>query len=103
MGSPGVFIHSGTLGGRLSALSPAASASLPAMTSPPTTAPPPRRNRRRDVGAGSFLRFVGLTMVRFQSIEQGGARRGLPLLCRSCCLVRHAERRAKHRYVLSKP
>src|SRR5258705_5366977 len=53
MGSPGVFIHCGTLGGRFSELSAAADALLPARppatTAPPTSAPPSRRNRRRDV------------------------------------------------------
>src|SRR3984893_9514766 len=53
MGSPGVFIHAGTLGGKLSAFSPAASASPaakpPAMTAPPTKALPPCRNRLRVV------------------------------------------------------
>src|ERR1700739_3175731 len=55
IGSPGVFIHSGTLGGRLSADSVAASACRPtrppAMTAPPINAPPSRRNLRRDVAA----------------------------------------------------
>src|SRR3982074_2521992 len=65
MGSPGVFIHSGTSGGRLSALSLAPSASVPArapaMTVPPTNAPPSRRNRRRDVAA--LLMLVGFVTV----------------------------------------
>src|ERR1700730_15284374 len=68
MGSPGVFIHSGTLGGRLSALSLAPSASLPArplaMTAPPTNAPPSRTNRRRDVAAISLSMSVGFVIVR---------------------------------------
>jgi hypothetical protein len=54
MGSPGVFIHSGTFGGRLSAFAAAASAWLPpmppAMTAPPTNAPPSRKNRARCFG-----------------------------------------------------
>src|ERR1700687_274429 len=68
MGSPGVFIHSGTLGGRLSALSLAPSTWLPArpppLTAPPTNAPPSRRNRRRDVAAISLSMSVGFVIVR---------------------------------------
>src|SRR6266446_7854622 len=67
MGSPGVFIHSGTLGGRLWALSLAPSASLPArppaMTAPPTNAPPLRRNPRRDVTPISLSMSVGSVIV----------------------------------------
>src|SRR5882757_4176749 len=67
MGSPGVFIHSGTLGGRLSAAPFAPSASLPArppaMTAPPTNAPPLRRNRRRDVTRISLSMSVGSVIV----------------------------------------
>src|SRR5229473_5933957 len=79
MGSPGVFIHSGTLGGRLSALSLAPSASLPArppaMTAPPTNAPPSRRNRRRDVAAISLSMSVGSVIVHppFESGAQNNA------------------------------
>src|ERR1700730_6570542 len=71
MGSPGVFIHPGTLGGRLSELSLAASTSLPAralaITPPPSKAPPSRRNRRRDVGTISSSILVGLTISRPRS------------------------------------
>src|SRR6267142_6395157 len=67
MGSPGAFIHSGTLGGRLWVLSPAPSASLPArppaMTAPHTNAPPLRRNRRRDVTPISLSMSVGSVIV----------------------------------------
>src|ERR1019366_1212576 len=62
IGSPGVFIHSGILGGRLSAFAVAAKASLPARpprTAPPINAPPSRRKRRRDVTTGSLSRSVG--------------------------------------------
>src|SRR5947209_2836705 len=78
MGSPGFFIHSGILGGRLSAFSVAATASLPARPpaaiAPPTNTPPSRRKRRRDVrGGGSVWTSVGSGNVRppFES----GARR----------------------------
>src|ERR1700686_2356118 len=68
MGSPGVFIHSGTLGGRFSELSLAARASLPArppaMTAPPANAPPSRRNCRRDVPTISLSISVGSVIVR---------------------------------------
>src|ERR1700722_8627263 len=53
MGSPGDFIHSGTLGGRFSAPVSAATASPPARlpaSAPPIRAPPSRRKRRREVG-----------------------------------------------------
>src|SRR3979411_757745 len=67
MGSPGVFIHSGTLGGRLSVLSLAPSASSPARppatTAPPSNAPPSRRNRRRDVGAIPLSMSAGSVIV----------------------------------------
>src|ERR1700722_894864 len=53
MGSPGAFIHSGILGGRLFVSAAALSASPPASTAPPIRAPLPRRKRRRDVTAGS--------------------------------------------------
>src|SRR5882757_9520606 len=67
MGSPGVFIHSGTLGGRLLALSLAPAALVPA-SPPPRTAPPnnallSRRNRRRDVAVISLLRSAGSVIV----------------------------------------
>src|SRR5581483_9287153 len=54
MASPGVFIHSGTLGGRFS--SPAARALLatPASAAPPRMVPS-RRKRRREVLAGSIV------------------------------------------------
>src|SRR5437879_13811941 len=66
MGSPGVFIHSGTLGGRLAVFSFAARALLPArppaMTAPPNRAPLSLRNRRRD--AAKFLPLsVGLVIL----------------------------------------
>src|ERR1700730_16473993 len=68
MASPGVFIHSGTLGGRLPAFSVAAdallSARLPATTAPPTNATPLRRNRRRDVAAILLSMSVGSVIVR---------------------------------------
>src|ERR1700716_2672949 len=67
MGSPGVFIHSGILGGRLSAFSLAPTASLPARpparTAPPINAPLLRRKRRRDVTAGSLSTSVGSVIV----------------------------------------
>src|SRR5260370_11692764 len=78
MRSPGVFIHSGTLGGRLWVLSPAPSASLPArppaMTAPPTNAPPLRRNRRRDVTPISLSMSVGSVIVHpsFPAASQHG-------------------------------
>src|ERR1700693_6158273 len=63
MGSPGVFIHSGILGGRLSASFVAANAALPerppATTTPPNSAPPSRSNRRRDVRAKPLPMSVG--------------------------------------------
>src|SRR5271155_1604497 len=63
MGSPGDFIHSGTLGGRLSVLVSAATASPPARppaSAPPIRALPSRRKRRREVtrrteSAGCFF------------------------------------------------
>src|SRR6266566_411066 len=68
MGSPGVFIHSGTLGGRFSEFSIAADALRPprllATTAPPTTAPPFRRNRRRDVAATPLPTSVGSVIAR---------------------------------------
>src|SRR5258708_4993277 len=76
MGSPGVFIHSGTFGGRLPAFAVAASAWLPprppAMTAPPTNAPPSRRKRRRDVSAISLSVLVGSVIassVRKQRVD----------------------------------
>src|SRR4030081_3605555 len=79
MGSPGVFIHSGTLGGRLWALSLAPSASPPArppaMTAPPTNAPPSHRNRRRDVAAISLSLSVG-SVILHPSFP-AGAQKGL--------------------------
>src|SRR5882757_1577226 len=75
MGSPGVFIHSGTLGGRLSALSLAPSASRPArppaMVAPPSNAPPSRRNRRRDVEALRLSTSVGSVIVHHPPVESG--------------------------------
>src|SRR5882724_8431945 len=79
MASPGVFIHSATLGGRLSALSLAPSAWLPArppaMTAPPTNAPPSRRNRRRDVAAISLSMSDGSVIVHppFESDAKNNA------------------------------
>src|SRR3984893_11708210 len=68
MGSPGVFIHSGTLGGRLPELSLAAGASLPArppaITGPPSNAPPWRRNRRRDGHALSVWSGLVIGLLR---------------------------------------
>src|SRR3984893_15137324 len=67
MGSPGVFIHSGTLGGRLSVLAVAADASLPARPprpAPPINALPSRKKRRRDVTTGSLPMSVGSVIVR---------------------------------------
>src|SRR4051794_8659226 len=68
MGSPGVFIHSGTLGGRFSEVSVAANASLPATplaTAPPINAPPRRRNVRRDAtGRRSSAMLAGSVIVR---------------------------------------
>src|SRR5438270_2689869 len=68
MGSPGVFIHSGTLGGRFSEVSPAAADLLPASplaTAPPINAPPRRRNFRRDVtGRRSSAMLVGSVIGR---------------------------------------
>src|ERR1700682_5791902 len=82
MGSPGVFIHSGTLGGRLSAFSLAPSASLaarpPAMTAPPTNAPPSRRNRRRDVAAISLSMSPGSVIVH-PPFESGAQNNGMKL------------------------
>src|SRR5882672_10019048 len=81
MGSPGVFIHSGTLGGRLWALSLAPSASPPArppaMTAPPTNAAPSRRNRRRDVAAISLSMSVG-SVILHPSFP-AGARNGFDI------------------------
>src|SRR5882757_10178042 len=63
------------LGGRLSALSLAASASLPARlpatTAPPSKAPPSRRNRRRDVRPRSLSTSVG-TVIAYPSFEHSG-------------------------------
>src|SRR6516225_7112307 len=61
MGSPGTFIHSGTLGGRL-LVSVAAASELPA--SPLARAAPPimalpRRKRRREVSIVSFSPSAG--------------------------------------------
>src|SRR5260370_10058925 len=68
MGSPGVFIHSGTLGGRFCKFSVAADVlrppRLPATTAPPTTALPFRRNRRRDVAATPLPTSVGSVIAR---------------------------------------
>src|SRR5712664_1444459 len=78
MGSPGAFIHFGTLGGRLWALSLAPSASPPArppaMTAPPTNAPPSHRNRRRDVAAISLSLSVGSVILHpsFPAGDQKG-------------------------------
>src|ERR1700754_5327746 len=78
MGSPGIFIHSGTLGGRLSAFCVAADACLPArppaMTAPPTNAPPSRRNRRRDLAARLLPVSVGSVIV-IAPFESGGGGR----------------------------
>src|SRR4051794_15654284 len=111
MGSPGVFIHSGTLGGRLPVFSAAARASLPArppaMTAPPNKALPSLRNRRRDAEATFLSVSVGLVILvlRAKSVcpeitsaelgpvpegilmvitKRGGACRGLLRLVRSC-------------------
>src|SRR4051812_25459257 len=74
MGSPGVFIHCGTLGGRFSAFSVAADALLPARppatTAPPTSAPPSRRNRRRDVATRCFPVSVG-SVIAGTPLETG--------------------------------
>src|ERR1700730_16813983 len=68
MGSPGGFIHSGILGGRVSTFSLAAKALLAARpaarTAPPTNVPPSRRKRRRDVTPGSLSTSVGSVIVR---------------------------------------
>src|SRR6266404_6342831 len=68
MGSPGVLIHCGTLGGRFSAFCVAADALLPARppatTAPPTNAPPSRSNRRRDVTARRVPMSVGSVIAR---------------------------------------
>src|SRR6266702_2579876 len=73
MGSPGVFIHCGTLGGRFSAFS-AADALLPARppatTAPPTKAPPSRRNRRRDVATRRLPVSVG-SVIAATPLETG--------------------------------
>src|SRR6185295_2635094 len=67
MGSPGVFIHSGTSGGRLPAFSAAARALLPArpraMTAPPNKTLPSLRNRRRDAEATFLSMSVGLVIL----------------------------------------
>src|ERR1700674_5746833 len=67
MGSPAVFIHSGTLGGRLPELSLPAEDSLPrppAITVPPSNAPPWRRNRRRDGAALSVWSGLVIGLLR---------------------------------------
>src|SRR5882724_8065581 len=112
MGSPGVFIHSGTLGGRLPVFSAAARASPPArppaITAPPNKALPSLRNRRRDAEATFLSMSVGLVILvlRAKSVcleltsaklgpvpeegkvtvitKRGGACRGLLHLVRSC-------------------
>src|SRR6266851_8454297 len=112
MGSPGVFIHFGALGGRLAVFSLAAPAWLPArppaMTAPPSKALPSRRNRRREaavmilsMSVGSFIvhppREIGLSGITKRSsalfqeegilmvtTKRGGACRGLLGLIRSC-------------------
>src|SRR5216683_4892846 len=75
IGSPGVFIHSGILGGRLSALAVAAKVSRPATpparTAPPIKALPSRRKRRRDVTAGLLSTSVGSVIVH-PPFESGG-------------------------------
>src|SRR5882757_1064363 len=77
MGSPGVFIHCGTLGGRFSAFSVAANALLPARppatTAPPTNAPPSRRNRRRDVATRRLPVSVG-SVIAGTPLEKGTPR-----------------------------
>src|SRR5882757_6962342 len=74
MGSPGVFIHCGTLGGRFSAFSVAAAAlpaaRPPATTAPPTSAPPSRRNRRRDVATRRLPVSVG-SVIAVTPLEIG--------------------------------
>src|SRR6266851_1302761 len=67
MGSPGAFIHSGALGGRLAASLPACSARAPAPLSPPIAEPPAnaalackklRRDALRDLfSVASFMEF----------------------------------------------
>src|ERR1700751_5672774 len=83
MGSPGPFIHSGTLGGRL-LVSPAAASDLPA-TPPANATPPmmaaPRRRWRRDVLIKSFRASSDL---------------GISILF-LCCQHQAAMRRGKHR------
>src|SRR5882757_1204727 len=73
MGSPGVFIHCGTLGGRFSAFS-AADALLPARppatTAPPTNALPARKNRRRDVATRRLPVSVG-SVIAAAPLETG--------------------------------
>src|SRR3981189_3003992 len=70
MGSPGIFIHSGTLGGRLPTLSLAPTASIPArplaMAVPVANATLSCRNRRRDVAAIGLSKSVGSVMVHPQ-------------------------------------
>src|ERR1700692_3104362 len=75
MGAPGVFIHSGMLGGRLSAVSAsvAAIAVLPARpprTAPPINAPLSRKNFRRDVTASSLSTSVG-SVIRDPPVRSG--------------------------------
>src|SRR3977135_2093161 len=75
MGSPGVFIHSGTLGGRLLTLSLAPTASVPArplvMAVPATNAALSCRNRRRDVAAVGLSRSVGSAVAHPQFRNAG--------------------------------
>src|SRR5664279_3523715 len=78
MGAPGVFIHSGILGGRLSAVpaSVAAMAVLPARpprTAPPINAPLSRKKFRRDVTASSLSTSVG-SVIRDPPVRSGALR-----------------------------
>src|SRR5882762_424149 len=109
MGSPGVFIHCGTLGGRFSAFS-AADALLPARppatTAPPTNAPPSRRNRRRDVATTRLPVSVGLVIAGtpLETGTTGITRRGSVMFQEEAGLViAHRARRRLPRVAVPVP
>src|ERR1700693_1784986 len=78
MGAPGVFIHSGMFGGRLSAVSAsvaamAVSPARPPRTAPPINAPLSRKNFLRDVTASSLSTSVG-SVIRDPPVGSGSHR-----------------------------
>ena len=78
MGSPGTFIHSGTLGGRLLSSAVAALADParpPARAAPPTTAPPRRNWRREAPKAYSMLLDLVISRLVLSSASRSGRSR----------------------------